>query len=114
FPQLQRISFGCSGSAACHESHTEGMVMRNWITVLGLVLVLGAACNGPSGQTGSLAVNLKDGPYADAMAMLVTFKSVSAHHADAEWQPLAFAGRATTLTCDFKKLVNGVHVPGEG
>ncbi len=89
--------------------------MRKWIPVLGLVLVLGAACSGPSGQTGSLTVNLKDGPYADAQAMLVTFKSVSAHHADAEWQPLTFAGGVTTpLTCDLKKLVNVVDVLGTG
>jgi len=45
-----------------------------------------------------LTLNLKDGPYADAMAMLVTFSAASAHHADAEWQPLTFAGGATTLT----------------
>jgi hypothetical protein len=75
----------------------------------------GAACTGPSGQTGSLTVNLKDGPYADAMAMLVTFKGVSAHHADAEWQPLTFArGVTTPLTCDLKKLVNVVDVLGAG
>ena len=80
--------------------------MRKWIPVLPVVVLLGSACAGPSGQTGSLTVNLKDGPYADAQAMLVTFKSVSAHHTDAEWQPLAFAGSATTLTCDLKKLVN--------
>ena len=89
--------------------------MRKWIPVLGLVLVLGAACTGPSGQTGSFTVNLKDGPYADAQAMLVTFKSVSAHHADAEWQPLTFAGGVTTpLTCDLKKLVNVFDVLGTG
>ena len=89
--------------------------MRKWIPVLGLVLILGAACSGPSGQTGSLTVNLKDGPYADAQAMLVTFKSVSAHHADAEWQPLMFAGGVTTpLTCDLKKLVNVADVLGTG
>jgi hypothetical protein len=83
--------------------------------VLCLVVLLGAACTGPSGQTGSLTVNLKDGPYADAMAMLVTFKGVSAHHADAEWQPLTFArGVTTPLTCDLKKLVNVVDVLGAG
>jgi hypothetical protein len=90
------------------------MVMRNWIPVLCVVVSLGAACSGPSGQTGSLTVNLKDGPYADAQAMLVTFSGVSAHHADEEWQTLAFAGGATTLTCDLKKLVNVFDVLGTG
>ena len=90
------------------------MVVRNLISVLGVVVLLGAACNGPSGQTGSLTVNLKDGPYADAMAMLVTFSGVSAHHSDEEWQPLTFAGGATTLTCDLKKLVNVFDVLGTG
>lgn len=88
--------------------------MRKWIPVLAVVVLLGTACSGPSGQTGSLTVNLKDGPYADAMAMLVTFSGVSAHHADAEWQPLKFAGDATTLTCDLKKLVNAIDVLGAG
>ena len=91
--------------------------MRNWIPVLGVVVLLGTACSGPSGPsgpTGSLTVNLKDGPYADAEAMLVTFSGVSAHHADAEWQPLTFAGGAATLTCDLKKLVNVVDVLGAG
>src|SRR5678816_3925456 len=69
FRNFNVISFGCSGSGACHEPHVEGMFMRKWIPVLGLVLLLGAACSGPSGQTGSLTVNLKDGPYADAQAM---------------------------------------------
>jgi Domain of unknown function (DUF4382) len=115
FRNFNVISFGCSGSGACHNHTVEGTVMRKWIPVLGLVLVFGASCSGPSGQTGSLTVNLKDGPYADAQAMLVTFKSVSAHHADAEWQPLTFAGGVTTpLTCDLKKLVNVVDVLGTG
>ena len=90
--------------------------MRNWIPMLCLVLLLGAACSGPSGQTGSLTVNLKDGPYADAQAMLVTFSNVSAHHADEDWQTLKFAGdpAPTTLTCDLKKLVNAFDVLGTG
>ena len=90
--------------------------MRNWIPVLGLVSLFGAACSGPSGQTGSLTVNLKDGPYADAQAMLVTFSGVSAHHADEEWQTLKFAGdpAPTTFTCDLKKLVNVFDVLGTG
>lgn len=90
--------------------------MRKWIPVLGVVVLLGSACTGPSGQTGSLTVNLKDGPYADARAMLVTFSGVSAHHADQEWQPLTFAGQPapTTLTCDLKRLVNAFDVLGTG
>jgi Domain of unknown function (DUF4382) len=114
FRNFNAISYGCSGSGACHGSHVEGMVVRNLIPVFGVVALLGAGCSGPSGQTGSLTVNLKDGPYADAMAMLVTFSGVSAHHADAEWQPLTFAGGATTLTCDLKKLVNVNDVLGAG
>lgn len=94
--------------------------MRNWIPALGVVVLLGVSCSGPSGQTGSLTVNLKDGPYADAQAMLVTFSGVSAHHTDEEWQTLAFAVDPTTsqppptLTCDLKKLVNVFDVLGTG
>lgn len=93
--------------------------MRNWIPALGVVVLLGVSCSGPSGQTGSLTVNLKDSPYADAKAMLVTFSGVSAHHADEEWQPLTFAApqgqpAPTTLTCDLKRLVDVVDVLGTG
>jgi hypothetical protein len=94
----------------------EGKFVRNWIPALGVVVLLGVSCSGPSGQTGSLTVNLKDSPYADAKAMLVTFSGVSAHHADEEWQTLTFAGNPapTTLTCDLKRLVNVFDVLGTG
>jgi hypothetical protein len=46
--------------------------------------------------------------------MLVKFSAVSAHHADAEWQPLTFAGAATALTCDLKKLMNVFDLLGQG
>lgn len=91
--------------------------MRHHNSALCAVVLLATACSGPvgpSGPTGSLTVHLKDGPYADAKAMLVTFSSVSAHHADADWQPLTFPGGATTLTCDLKKLVNAFDLIGTG
>ena len=88
--------------------------MRNWRAVICGIGLFGSACSGPSGQTGSLTLNLKDGPYADAQAMLVTFSAVSAHHADEEWQPLKFAGDVSAITCDLKKLVNVFDVLGTG
>ena len=88
--------------------------MRNWIPVLAVVVLLGGACSGPSGQTGSLTVNLKDGPYADAMAMLVTFSGVSAHHADAEWQPLKFAGEVDHAHLRFEEARERVRCTRSG
>lgn len=66
-------------------------------------------------QTGSLSVAVKDSPYSDATALLVTFSEVSIHSASTDsWIPLTFTGGATTRTCDLKKLVTAQDVLGTG
>lgn len=66
-------------------------------------------------QTGSLSVAVKDSPYSDATALLVTFSEVSVHSASTDsWIPLTFTGGATTRTCDLKKLVTAQDVLGTG
>lgn len=69
----------------------------------------------PSGATGTLNVMLKDSPFSDAKAVLVTFSEVSAHKdTDTAFTKLSFAGGATTRTCDLKKLETAQDVLGIG
>jgi Domain of unknown function (DUF4382) len=64
----------------------------------------GGSPSGPSGS-GSLRVMLKDSPFHDASAVLVTFSEVSVHQdTDADFTPLKFAADATSRTCDLLRL----------
>jgi len=48
---------------------------------------------------------LKDSPFHDASAVLVTFNEVSVHQdTDADFTPLKFAADATSRTCDLLRL----------
>jgi hypothetical protein len=58
---------------------------------------------------------LKDSPFSDAKALLVTFSEVSAHvSGSGGFTPLPFSGGATTRTCDLKKLSTAQDVLGAG
>jgi len=89
------------------------------IAVAGILVAFAAACGGsssPSG-TGSLNVMLKDSPFSDAKALLVTFSDVSVHRddqADESWTKIPFASGATSRTCDLKKLEAAQDVLGVG
>jgi hypothetical protein len=76
------------------------------------------ACGGPASPSGTGTLNLmiKDSPYSDAKALLVTFSEVSAHRSESgEGRTnLAFAASATSRTCDLKKLVDAQDVLGVG
>ena len=96
--------------------------MRYVIAVaLAAACVLAPACGGsstsPSGSAGTLRMMLKDSPFSDAKALLVTFSEVDAHKSDAadgSWTKLPFAGGATSRTCDLKKLQTAQDVLGTG
>lgn len=68
----------------------------------------GAACSdSPSSPTlsgGNFNLRLRDSPFTDAKAVLVTFSSVRAHRSDTDWTQVPFAGNETLRTCDLKKL----------
>ena len=58
---------------------------------------------------------LKDSPFSDAKALLVTFSEVSAHvSGTGGFTPIPFAGGATSRTCDLKKLTASSDVLGTG
>src|SRR2546427_11503143 len=54
--------------------------------------------------SGTLTVMLKDSPFADAKAFLVTFTTVSAHASGGDFKPLPFAAEASARSCDFERL----------
>jgi hypothetical protein len=91
------------------------------ITVLAVLAAAGAiACGGesvtsPSG-TGRLSLMIKDSPYSDAKAVLVTFSEVTAHRdGEGGFTRLPFGETtATSRTCDLKKLVDRQDVLGVG
>jgi hypothetical protein len=59
---------------------------------------------------------IKDAPFSDAKALLVTFSEVSAHASGGDWKTLPFAGTPTptTRTCDLKKLETAQDILGTG
>lgn len=78
-----------------------------WPLVLALIAgVATSACGsgtGPSGS-GSLRMMIKDSPFHDAKALLVTFTQVSVHKSDTpdgEWIKI---GDGSERTCDLKHL----------
>jgi hypothetical protein len=91
------------------------------IAALAILAAVGiAACGGdsvmsPSGN-GRLSVMIKDSPYSDAKALLVTFSEVTAHReGEGGFTKLPFGDvTATARTCDLKKLVDRQDLLGVG
>ena len=75
-----------------------------------------AACSdspsSPSLSGGNFNLRLRDTPFTDAKAVLVTFSSVRAHRSDSDWSVVPFINAATTRTCDLKKLETSEDVLG--
>jgi hypothetical protein len=88
------------------------------LSILAAAIV--AACGGdsvvsPSGS-GRLSLMIKDSPYSDARALLVTFSEVTAHRdGEGGFSKLPFGdATATSRTCDLKKLVDRQDLLGVG
>ena len=87
-----------------------------WISMAILSCVLGSiACTSsptsPSSTNGNFKLMLKDSPFSDAKALLITFTDVSAHRdGDGGFAPLGTGQR----TCDLKKLQASQDVLGAG
>lgn len=80
-------------------------------------LALGAwACSdspsSPSLTGANFNLRMRDTPFTDAKAVLVTFSSVRAHRSDSDWTVVPFINAATTRTCDLKKLETSEDVLG--
>ena len=69
----------------------------------------------PSSAGSTLHVMIKDSPYSDAKALLVTFSEVSAHiSGSGGFNMLPFSGGGTSRTCDLKKLQTAQDILGTG
>ncbi len=73
----------------------------------------GASATSPTPTGSTLNVMLKDSPFSDAKALLVTFSEVSAHRSGGDFMPLPFTG-GSTRTCDLKKLTTAQDILGSG
>jgi hypothetical protein len=62
--------------------------------------------------TGTVTLLLKDSPFSDAKALLVSFSEVNAHASGGDWITIPFAGGATGRTCDLKKLETAQDILG--
>jgi len=66
----------------------------------------------PSLSGGNFNLRLRDTPFTDAKAVLVTFSSVRAHRSDSDWTVVPFINAATSRTCDLKKLETSEDILG--
>jgi hypothetical protein len=57
---------------------------------------------------------LKDSPFGDAKALLVTFTEVTIHASGAGWVTVPFAAGGASRTCDLKKLETAQDILGVG
>ena len=86
-------------------------------TALAAALAVGAAAcsdspSSPSLSGGNFNLRMRDTPFSDAKAVLVTFSSVRAHRSDSDWTVVPFVNAATTRTCDLKKLETSEDILG--
>jgi hypothetical protein len=86
-------------------------------TALAAALAVGAtACSdspsSPSLSGDNFTLRMRDTPFSDAKAVLVTFSAVRAHRADSDWTVVPFVNAAPTRTCDLKKLETSEDVLG--
>src|SRR5688572_4343936 len=89
------------------------------LTVLALAAAFAvgsAACSdspsSPSLSGGNFNLRMRDTPFSDAKAVLVTFSSVRAHRSDSDWTVVPFVNAATTRTCDLENLETSEDVLG--
>jgi hypothetical protein len=98
------------------ETYAERWTMRFRLALAAGLLAAALGCSSttsPSGAT-TLTINLKDSPFSNAKALLVTFSTVSAHPSGGDFMTVPFAGGATSRTCDLKKLATAQDVLGTG
>jgi hypothetical protein len=93
--------------------------MRTAAVITLVVSVAASACGGspttPSSTgSGTFTLRLKDSPFSEAKAVLVTFSEVTAHRSEGSWSTVPFAAPATSRTCDLKKLEAAEDVLGTG
>jgi len=94
------------------------------LVVVAVMVAMACACGSSSSSpsptpagNATLHVLLKDSPFSDAKALLVTFSEVNAHAAGSGFggEPrLPFVSDASSRTCDLKKLTTAQDLLGTG
>jgi hypothetical protein len=86
------------------------------LTAAAILAVCGGSPSSPLSPTGggTLAIMLKDTPFSDARAVLVTFSEVSAQRSDGTFVSVPLAGGSATRTCDLNKLAGALDLLGTG
>jgi hypothetical protein len=93
------------------------MRQLSMVILCGALAACAAACSdspsSPSSTSGgNFNLRLRDSPFSDARAVLVTFSSVRAHRSDTDWTTVPFADGGAARTCDLKKLETAEDVLG--
>lgn len=102
--------------------------MRHALTLPVMLVLVCSACGQSSSNnntsptsptpapsnTSTLTVSLKDSPFSDAKALLVTFSAVTAHRTGSDFSTLPFSSGVSSRTCDLKKLTTATDVLGTG
>jgi hypothetical protein len=68
----------------------------------------------PTATMATLNVMLKDGPFVDAKALLITFSNVSVHLSGGDFTSLPFVGGASSRTRDLERLTTAQDGLGTG
>lgn len=86
------------------------------VMVVAAMLVTCACAGSPSAPTqgARLSLLIRDSPFHDAKAVVVTFSEVTAHTAGGGWAVLPFADAQSSRSCDLKKLQGAQDVLGVG
>lgn len=74
----------------------------------------GPGSGGSGTGFGTLKIMMRDSPFSDAKAVLVTFSEVSVHKSGGGWETLPFDGGFTARTCDLKHLEDVTDLLGVG
>lgn len=86
--------------------------LRHAVTVTLMIATLACSSATAPSSTSGFSISLKDSPFTDAKALLVTFSEVSVHASGGAFQTLPFTGGTTTRTCDLLRLTSATDVLG--
>ena len=92
-----------------------GILARPTAALFAALTLSSCGGGGPTGAASNMTtVMLRDSPFRDARAVLVTFTDVSAHASGGTFFVLPFPAGTASRTCDLKKLVGTQDVLGVG
>lgn len=104
-----------AGSRQPRRDVTRLMAVAIVVSSLGTVGCGDGSTSNPSDVGGRFNVMIRDTPFSDAKAVLVTFSEVTAHRdTDAGFTNVPFAGGAIARVCDLKKLETAQDILGGG